>query len=957
MSENNIVSSRLDVISKQRMMVTIYASLKQFEIVLKSASVTNEYTLQLEVSTQHILDSLYEHPLQLSIFAIELITNCFSFDTSHYIHRHIDLSVPGYLNRKYWRHYLTNEIPFPAFFGKDSSLYRGTIYNCYRFISGFYFYVQIYGNADGDLKIELTKPHDGKFRLNKYDGETICCEISRDTVRAFIAKVSVLSSLVGEKYLGNLTLLHDENLIDLLTTILDTVHVNIHFERNAVNGIEEGLDEDADGRTVSIPLTMDGTENNYIQINVQKLQEKIQKIFINYNYWIANNRARDNCSSLKSDNIRILRRWVADVVESAPQWKIKTEKDVNNRQVVPVYAALSPPFIDLEKFATSTRSMLSEDNWMKVLADGSFTYSGEEHISKFHTHMDVTLRTNTDKSMIYVEMNKADVNNQVLRTIFEIEECKLMAVEDSSSHHLRNFIKKKVAVVHRVNELNALTKKSLQQVPTLNELLKKEKILSGRVDRAIAKVSAVVDLVFEKSARRSLNITQLNLDIDEANNNFFLAAPDLEDSQVAAHSFSALDAMYPTPTPQKGLVSKKRSTLRYHAFITPAERETNILVRWTDSIVKYLNEFARGSGKIIISGTEVSKRNQARTRNAQSLWNTPLWRELPYSTASIPKHSQLISNQLFYSQKVENPTGFRSPHHWHRERFQRVHHINKHSNFKVATIEKHHQGKRVKNEHLITLAGRKFLLRDLRLFDYGVSGFSLFEFESCRSYQISGIERRTTHLYRSCFSSRMESSDEHSCSSSSSSSSLSKTEDTVRNVLAANFVFKVIVSGFLNAAAASIKELSRIDFANSSLLMSNLVDQIYDSRVSVSNAMQGSATEAIQGGYDLPLLGKTMSYHHHHRQQNIEVLGIYIPQDQSLAVEVIKVNSTEWMNKCTRHLKIEDKADKIRRGMALLGLVYHVEEPFGSYASTFYGHIFFVTIIEYVLFDMRHRWW
>ena len=927
MSESNIVSSRFDMISKQRMMVTLYASLKQFEIVLRSASITNEFTLQLEVSTQRVLDSLRAHPLQLSIFAVELITNCFSFDTSHYIHRHIDLSVPGFLNRKHWRHYLTDEVPFPSFFGKKSALYRGTIYNCYRFISGFYFYVQIYRNADGDIKIELKKPHDGKFRLNKYDGETICCEIDRDTVRAFIAKVSVFSSLVGEKYLSNLTLLHEDNLMDLLTTILDTVHVNIHFERSIATEKGEEDEEDAVERAVAIPLTVDG-KLNYIRVNVQKLQEKIQKIFVNYNYWIANNRARDNCSSLKSDNIIMLHRWVADLVDIAPQWKIKTEKDVNNRQVVPIYTALSPPFIDLEKFATSKRSQLSEDNWMKVKMDGSISYSEEIHVSKFHTHMDVTLRTNTDKSMIYVEMSEANVNNQVLQTIFELEECKLMGVEDSSSHHLRNFTKKKSTIIHRVKEFHACTKKSLQQVSKLNELLKKEKILAGRVDRAIAKVRAVVDLVFEKSARKTLNATQSNLSIEHIKSSSVLTAPDSDASPPPVHTFSSWDGMFPTPqkgSTHKGSVSKKRSTLRYQAFIAPAEREASILLRWTESIVKYLNEFARDSGEIIVSGTEIIKKKEA--RSSQSLWNTPLWRELPYSTSTIPKHSYPVSNQIFYSQKVENPTGFRSPKHWHRERFQRVYHINKQSNFKVSTLEQHHQGKRVNNEHLVTLADRKFLLRDQRVFENGVSSFSLFEFGSCHSYQISGADYKTTYLYRSCFASEESSSGEFS------SGTHSKPKDSIRNVLATNFVFKVIVSGYLNAAAAVIKEMHKVDFIKSSLSLSSLFDSIDESRLLASNAIQGSTTDVTTEACDPPQVGRKFPRHLHTPKQNTEVLGIYVPQDQSLGVKVIKVNSTNWMSECTRYLRVEDNADKISRGMALLGLIYHAKAPFGSFAS------------------------
>ena len=894
-------------------MVTSHANLKQVEIVAKSLSFADDsFTLLIEISTQRIFDSLQSNPLLLAVFAVETIVNKYSLDVSHYINRCIDLTVPGTLSNKYWRHYFTGEVPFPSFAVQESSLFRGSIYNCYRFISGVYFYVQMFENASGDLKIELKKPQDGRFWANKYNGHTIVCEIKRDEIVAFIAKVSVFPTLVGEDYVSNLNLLHGDNLMDLLTTILDTLHINIQYERSVLEA-----DEELDWQ-LTVPIKIDGIEK-FIQIDVTKLKEKIQKIFSNFNLWVSENRALGHVAAVSGDNLKALEQWVSDMVEESPQWCIRTEKDVNNRQVVPVFTALSPPFIDLEKFAGVVRQRESNDNWMRKHDDGSISYSVNQHISTFHIHMDVTVHTNTDKSVIYVEVVKADENHNIFRTVLEEQEYKLMFEEDRASLEIRHFLKRKAAISSQERLLRSLQDKSFGIISKLKYLEAEEKRLKYVMRRAVQKVLAFVDLVFDKSARRSLKLLESNIARDEATSKFFLVGNVPETLENLRQPTAQLSG----------------------ASCSQFESEVNRFLQWTENAVSIAKEFVNSpcnNNYDIIMSTVLQKRGRRKLRRMDQ--NALLGGTISYTTSSIPKHTPRISNRLFFSNRTENPTGFRLQTHWHRERFQRVFFVNKYSSFKTAHFERLSAGKRLASGKLMRISGKLYSLRFLKVFDYGVSSFVLFEIDTLRSYSVSGIDRRTTDLFDRYFLTQGEGVEKQSDNQKEIvSDRVNNNNSPLLNVMARNVVFKAVVSAYLKASETLLGKRIRDRITNHSQTLSNFFAARNDAEDCLNELIHSNNAELVDKVYSKVLTKRTAVAQVDRKELTLlapmapsfDMIGIFIPQDQSLGIDVVKVSAVEWKRKCWEYLRF---GEKIRRGMALLGMIYHVEDPpFGSYSS------------------------
>lgn len=70
---------------------------------------------------------------------------------------------------------------------------------------------------------------DGQFTGHKYWGDRICIELSRDVIRAFIAKLCVLPQVCPPPYQFNLNLLHPDCLIDLLPLLLDFLTIDIEL--------------------------------------------------------------------------------------------------------------------------------------------------------------------------------------------------------------------------------------------------------------------------------------------------------------------------------------------------------------------------------------------------------------------------------------------------------------------------------------------------------------------------------------------------------------------------------------------------------------------------------------------------------------------------------------------------------------------------------------------------------
>jgi hypothetical protein len=85
----------------------------------------------------------------------------------------------------------------------------------------------------------------------------------------------------------------------------------------------------------------------------------------------------------------------------------------------------------------------------------------------------------------------------------------------------------------------------------------------------------------------------------------------------------------------------------------------------------------------------------------------------------------------------------------------------------------------------------------------------------------------------------------------------------------------------------------------------------------------------------------------------IRMYGLHLPQDQSLPVEVIDSTSIEWMKRCLTALRIETSPERCRRGKALVGLVYYVDQPDNLFSSI---HTLCHIFVNNRLMPLNNRW-
>jgi len=901
--QNNAVSHRYDVIGAKRMLITIYVTLRQLEIVMKVPYASESFTISLEVTIKRLFSSLTSSPIMLAVFIVELIMNKFSLEMTDYIHRHVDFSVPGSLSSLYWRHYMKDEVPFAAFHSQISTLHRGSIYSCYRFISGSYFFVQVYSTAGGDLRFELKKPEDGKFWANTYRGMPVYIEISKYALRAFIAKVSVFSSLVNERYLSNLFLLHGDNLIDLLTTVLDTIHLNTAFNHHEI------YDEDEHDGIISIATAIEG-EDRIINIDTIKLESMLKKLYMNYNLWVLNGRSMGNCFPIGDEQIKQMHTWMLEVSNSYPQWKLKAERDINNRQVVPIYKSLSPSMLDLNKFYGCERKSYSVDKSALITSNGDIEFVNDFHVAKYHSHMDVTVRTNTEKSMLYVEFKKADMKNELFQNVLFNEEMKFMFAEDQMSSRVERFVAglDYAAIVSK--QLTELKSEISGLALSLSTLQQKQNMIDRRLARICDSVMNSVDFYFERRARLTLLLMLSGLSISTTKSEI-----QFEVSQLEEVNFN--------------LPVNNASNYTFPGINDPnLDLETKILIQWASDFVRNMHECSlvriQDPKHILVDTCEmIQKRKPINGRNTEFMASTST---INFTTSSIPKHIHPIQSSIFdrKSGKSRNPTGYRDPEHWHRERFRKVALVESRATFKseLYRIRPKNVLSRSPNEsHLFRISDKHFWKCRAHLHGLGICTLTLFEPNTNKTYLISGCDSNSTFWYQKCFNRPENTTAEKQCYS-------------VLRGTAVNFAFKVITHGTINALSESIKSRHHEKYEEISRKVNSLLEDQYRLE---QELLSLSRTSLLNRNGKLPcsLIDRSSSQiaTNVESAKKIDVYGICIPQDQSLGVEFLHINASNFMAKCFSFLRISEQQERVRREKSLIGLVYYVDEPAGTFSS------------------------
>ncbi len=202
----------------------IRACLDHFEVQLVTA---DNSCLGIMIPLEDIISNLIRNnPVLLQSFLIETITNRYSQDTHNFVVDYVDYQLPGEA-KHFWRPTLYGELPRLRYLQTKAELFRGPVYRCHRFIAGSYFHVVFSMNHIDDLRIELESPNDGNFTEHKYLGKTITVDLSRDTLRAFVAKLCMDEKVVPRAHYQSLDMLHPDYWIDFFPLLLDFLIIDV----------------------------------------------------------------------------------------------------------------------------------------------------------------------------------------------------------------------------------------------------------------------------------------------------------------------------------------------------------------------------------------------------------------------------------------------------------------------------------------------------------------------------------------------------------------------------------------------------------------------------------------------------------------------------------------------------------------------------------------------------------
>merc|ERR1711991_395171 len=120
------------------------------------------------------------------------MTNKFSNDSISHILQHIDVTLPGEnrqaggsVEKFMWRKRLEDNIPELSYIVEETKRFRGPVYRCYRFMSGFYVLCVVYKSAYNDFRIVIREPCDGNYTLDKFTGGDIIIDIDWNQIVSF----------------------------------------------------------------------------------------------------------------------------------------------------------------------------------------------------------------------------------------------------------------------------------------------------------------------------------------------------------------------------------------------------------------------------------------------------------------------------------------------------------------------------------------------------------------------------------------------------------------------------------------------------------------------------------------------------------------------------------------------------------------------------------------------------
>ena len=432
--------------------VSTRGSLDSLEVRLNAH--VKKTCLTIIIPFRDILKTLaINHPILLASLLCETMTNSYSSEFHNKLLDYIDMQLPGEESRRFWRHPFFREMPRLEFQCFQSSKYRGPIFKTHRFFSGRYLEASFRMTANFDFRIELGPPTDGNFWCHVYSGKTIVVDISRDELRAFIAKASMYDFLMPPSYLGNIKILHPHNWLHLFPLLLDVIILPAKAvsDHDAIV-LEHAIVDNEDKVIISEEAEI-----------TKRLCRKVKYVMEKFNAWAL--KTKGHCDPLKPEIMTSVLSNI-EALNNCMPWSLELKKDDASRKLVEVRS-------EIWKSRDLRRFYGKYDNSFRDSKEALLSHSGTDSSRHFNRNASVDVGTSgagansfwsvrilTDESKVKYFMDLCpvkDTNPSVEIFLAEEEAAKMVQEEEisrkaavlHSQKSLRCEIAEKIDFIHR----------------------------------------------------------------------------------------------------------------------------------------------------------------------------------------------------------------------------------------------------------------------------------------------------------------------------------------------------------------------------------------------------------------------------------------------------------------------------------------------------------------------------
>jgi hypothetical protein len=462
--QSNLITNRIYTICRRSIIATIFFCMKRFQINIHA----NGKDLGMVVHTDEVIIRMSSKPILLAAFLCELISNRFSLETIEFLFENIYLQLPGEKDcGGQWRGSFRHEIPRIYFLPDVKTRFRGPIYCTHRFLSGRYFRIMFFMNANDDFKITLTAPIDSNFWCHMYCGKDIIFEISRNEARAFIAKACVNNELVKNKFMGNLDILHPMNWNHFFMLIIDTIFLapGVAFTKEMI-GNEDSIETSLD---------IDENEDEDVKKDISSLSIKISRVASKYEAWSLRSKYKLRPKLHTTDSEKI-----STAFEHVPPslWTLQLRKDGLSNKLVEVQSGVWGTH-DLDKFYGEKLSdhykkrieLMKKHNYY---GSSSETLESKKVLSPFNgivgfnhlSYWNVRILTDEPKKCFYLNLKPSKITNNSVQAYLAENEMILMFEEDKRSLQYQ-VTDKNIAIQSKLaNQLSSLEKELKSILPS-----------------------------------------------------------------------------------------------------------------------------------------------------------------------------------------------------------------------------------------------------------------------------------------------------------------------------------------------------------------------------------------------------------------------------------------------------------------------------------------------------------